>query len=202
MKGFLCRRTCATPLWTPGHRPVLPLLVGSVCCIFWLIYTFLIVAPRAWQERQHSEPCMHILWAESNSCLKYTWMHKYIYLQGPPPSWSFMSGADWCTSPTMQWAEGREMLLLLFEGLEQLPQSGAPGWDLNLPSLCISCVSCDEPLKGTAVLAGGLLLCCCMGVEVRALQQQQTSVCESAVADLCWLGFECALQMGGVIMIR
>lgn len=83
MKAFLCRQNsesflCAEP------RPVLLAFSSSVCRIFWFIYTLLIVAPHACQESQSQNLCMCIMPAESNSYLKYTWMHEYIYCREAP----------------------------------------------------------------------------------------------------------------------
>lgn len=57
---------------------------SSVCCVFWFIYTLLIVAPHACQESQSLNLAMCIMRAESNSYLKYTWMHEYIYRREAP----------------------------------------------------------------------------------------------------------------------
>lgn len=118
-----------------AHKPLRILLLlacvdafsSSVCCIFWFIYTPLIVAPRTCHGFESRKPCVSIMWAESNSHFKYTWMHEYIYCREAPcasgtvsfPSAAALrNGVAWsskaphmrppnraarCTSHTMEW---------------------------------------------------------------------------------------------------
>lgn len=78
------------PPWALSARPAhtcVATFSSSVCCILWFIYTSLIVAPRACQESQSRHLSMCIMRPESNSYLKYTWMHEYIYRRDGPVHW-------------------------------------------------------------------------------------------------------------------
>lgn len=113
---------------------------------------------------------MYIMPAKSNSHLKYTWFHTYIYFWVAlvlSEESHFLSrsccGMEWydpCSLSTCghqteppgallpQWnGRGRGNNLAPFEGLGQFLQSILRGWGFNRPSLCIRCASCDEPLK-------------------------------------------------------
>lgn len=81
---FSFRQTSASPFLRAELRPCVAAFRSSVCCVFWFIYTLLIVAPHACQESQSLNLAMCIMRAESNSYLKYTWMHEYIYRREAP----------------------------------------------------------------------------------------------------------------------
>lgn len=66
-------------------RPASPLLVA----LFWLHFLiYLYISDRrtscASGKISKSAPCTYIMPTESNPCLKYTWMHEYIYCREAP----------------------------------------------------------------------------------------------------------------------
>lgn len=103
MKAFLCRQTSLTPFPSAWPRPALPLLVALFGCIFWFIYTSLIVAPRARHESQRRHlactfcrpsqiriwnihECMNIFIVEKPLCIR----ESLISCRGPALEWSGM----------------------------------------------------------------------------------------------------------------
>ena len=187
------------PLWVlslsaGAQARVAAAFSSSVCCIFWFIYTSLIVAPRACQESQSRTLACALCGAESNSYLKYTWMHEYIYRREAPvhPGESHFlrwpcSGMEWrdpWRRPTCDHQiEPPGAPLTQLNGGREGKWFGSylRGWSSRFKAVCLA-----EALTGLlsaldvrpvmslwrvrAVLAGRLRLHC-TGVGVRGLQR-------------------------------
>lgn len=83
MKAFLFRQTSASP-FCAGPRVWVAAFSSCVCCIFWFIYTHLVVAPRACQVET-----LHVHYAGWVKFLFEIYMNAGIYLllRSPCASW-------------------------------------------------------------------------------------------------------------------
>jgi len=80
MKAFLCRQTSVSPLCAPRRAEArVAAFSGSVCCIFWFIYTLLIVAPHACQRFSAWALCVHYAgWVKNPIWNIHECMNKFI----------------------------------------------------------------------------------------------------------------------------